>query len=105
MKWILTPIVRLGEYLMSLSDRTRLRLAIIALLVLGGGGVYKFTRSIQRMQEPLPKATPEQLIKPMESLFRQTTESLLQQQASRQATIHQLDSLKATYSSQTPHKP
>ena len=71
MKWI----IRFGDYLMSLSDRTRLAVVVGALVVMGGGGIYKLVRSINRLNEPLPAATPEQLLESTGKLFKPAGDS------------------------------
>jgi|GEM_PF-3177027 len=101
MNWITSKLAGLGDYLVSLSNRTRLQLVIVGLLLLGGGAVYKLIRSIQKLQEPLPAATPDQLIKPMEGLIKQTSGNLSDYQTERNKSLKKLDSLKFFY---TPKK-
>lgn len=93
MRWISSRIASLGDYLMSLSDRARMQLIIVALLMLGGGGIYKLVRSVQRLGEPLPAASPEELIRPMQRLFSDTKVNLNSYQQARQQEIKHLDSL------------
>ncbi len=54
---------------MSLSSRTRTRVILLALGLLGGGGVYKLVVSIQNLGEPLPTASPDEFVGPMQKLF------------------------------------
>lgn len=98
MRWIVSKIAGLGDYFISLSDRARMQLVVFALLILGGGGVYKLIVSINRLNEPLPAASPEQLMKPMERLFRDTKTTVNGYQRSRQEGMNELDSLAKAYS-------
>lgn len=93
MKHFITAITDLGNYLMSLSDRTRLLLVLGGMLILGGGGIYKLIGSLQRLHEPVPLATPQQLIEPMKPLFtlHATQSKTIQQQRFRE--LNRLDSL------------
>lgn len=91
MKWI----IRLGDYLMSLSNRTRLTVIVAALVIMGGGGVLKLVRSINRLQEPLPPATPEQLLQSTGKLFKPANDSYRDFQRARK----ELDSLRKLPSS------
>ena len=91
MKWI----IRFGDYLMSLSNRTRLAVVVAALVIMGGGGVYKLSRSIRRLREPIPPATPEQLLKSTGKLFKPANDSYGEYQRARL----ELDSLRKLPSS------
>ena len=97
MKFISLLIAKLGDYLISLSDQTRMQLVIIGLLLLGGGAVYKLIDSIEMMKKPLPSASPSELIKPMEQLIRQTSTQASAYHQSRQHGRLQLDSLRKLY--------
>lgn len=97
MKWILGRIAGIGNRFMRLSDRRRAQLVVLALVVLGGGGVYKLVAGINRLSEPHPVATPEQLIGPMEKLFQTTKEDVNAYQRSRRQEMNQLDSLARQY--------
>lgn len=97
MTWIVSKIAGLGDYFMSLSNRTRLQLVLISLLLLGGSGIYKLVVSIQKLQDPLPMATPAQLIKPMEGLVKQTSSNLSDYRIERHRSLKRLDSLKTIY--------
>jgi len=101
MRWIMSQIARLGDYLMSLSDRARMQLIIIALLMLGGGGVYKLVRSVQRLSEPLPAASAQELIRPMQRLFSDTKGNLNSYQQTRRQELSRLDSLATIRTKQT----
>lgn len=69
MKAIVRTVIGFGDYFMSLSDRTRTQVILLALVMLGGGAVYKLVVSIQNLYKPLPAASPDQLMKPMQKLF------------------------------------
>jgi hypothetical protein len=97
MKWIVSKIAGLGDYLLSLSDRTRTQLVLVALLVLGGGGAYKLFTGINRLYDTQPAASPEELIKPMEQIFRDTKTNVNRYQQQRQNSMSQLDSLANAY--------
>lgn len=97
----MSQIARLGDYLMSLSDRARMQLIIVALLMLGGGGVYKLIRSVQRLSEPLPAASPQELIRPMQRLFSDTKSNLNSYQQTRRQELSRLDSLATIRIKQT----
>jgi hypothetical protein len=88
----------LGNYLVSLSDRTRLQLVMLGLMLLGGGGIYKLYVSIQQLNEPLPAASPAQLIKPMEGLLKQTSAEVSNYRIERNRNLKKLDSLRFMYS-------
>ena len=98
MKWIFRKVAGIGDWLVGLSDRARLQLVVVALLLLGGGGIYKLIVSIDKLDDPLPVATPEQLIKPMEQLMEQTSDNVSNYQRSRQRETSRLDSLAKVYS-------
>ena len=87
--------------MLGLSDRARMQLVVAALLVLGGGGVYKLVTSIQRLNEPLPAASPNELIKPMEQLFRDTKKNMSSYQQTRLRETPRLDSLTSPYTKNT----
>lgn len=75
---------------MGLSDRTRLTLVVLALLLMGGSGIYKLAVSIQKLNEPRPVATPDQLLKPMGKLFGPANDNYGAYQQARR----ELDSLR-----------
>lgn len=87
MKWI----VRFGDYLMSLSNGARFTVVVMVLVLLGGGGVLKLITSINRLSQPLPAASPDQLIQPMQKLFMQPPAN----SDDYQRTRRQLDSLRS----------
>ena len=93
MTWITSMIARLGDYFVSMSNGARLRLVVVALLILGGGSIYKLTVSIRELQKPLPVATPDQLIKPMEGLLKQTSANVSDYRIERNRNLRKLDSL------------
>ncbi|GAB3220117.1 hypothetical protein [Spirosoma arcticum] len=90
MRTFIRNIIGLGDYLMSLSDRARQTIVLVALLMLGGGGVYKLVVSIQDLGKPLPAASPDQFMKPMQKLFVPQPDN---NKAYRQAR-QELDSLR-----------
>jgi hypothetical protein len=98
MRYLVSLISRIGDWLVGLSDRTRLQLIVLALVVLGGGSLYKLVISIRTLQEPLPAATPEQLIKPLEKLFIDTKSRVDQSKQTQLREITRLDSLAKVYS-------
>lgn len=97
MRRIATIVTNLGAYLISLPDCTRLRIAVLGVLILGAGSIYKLVASITRLQEPLPIATPDQLIKPMEQLIQQTSADAKYYSKTRKVGMSQLDSLAKVY--------
>ena len=98
MRKLVSLVAGAGDWLVSLSDRARMQLVLICLLLLIGGGVYKLITSIERLKEPLPVATPEQLIKPMEKLFQGAKESATDDLFRYHQDRSQLDSMKKAYS-------
>lgn len=98
MRTIIRTIAGFGDYLMSLSDRTRLTLVLLALALLGGSGVYKLVVSIQDLGKPLPAASSDQFIKSMQKRFAPQTDNYGAYQRAR----HQLDSLRQNKSSFNP---
>ena len=90
MRTLVRSIIGFGDYLMSLSDRTRTQVVLLALVLLGGGGVYKLVVSIQDLGKPLPAASPDQFIKPMQKLFVPQPDNNKAYQQARQ----ELDSLR-----------
>ena len=90
MRTFIRNIIGLGDYLMSLSDRTRQTIVLVALLMLGGSGVYKLVVSIQDLGKTLPAASPDQFMKPMQKLFVPQPDN---NKAYRQAR-QELDSLR-----------
>jgi hypothetical protein len=102
MRKVILLIIGFGDFLMSLSDRSRLLIVVGALGLLGGGSIYKLTVSLQKLQEPLPVATPEQLIDPMQQLFRQTSTKAIQYKQARSRELQRLDSLAKKYSTIKP---
>ena len=90
MRTFIRNIIGLGDYLMSLSDRTRQTIVLLALMMLGGGGVYKLVVSIQDLGKPLPATSPDQFMKPMQKLFVPQPDNDRAYQQARQ----ELDSLR-----------
>lgn len=84
---------------MSLSDRTRTQIILLALLLLGAGGVYKLVVSIQDLNKPLPAASPDQFIRPMQRLFVPQPDN----DGAYQQAREELDSLRQRKPSFTPN--
>ena len=106
MRHISKLITQTGDYLMKLSDGARKAIVFGLLLLLGGGGIYKLVVSIDRLNQPLPAASPDQLIEPMQQLFQQTATNVNQYQKARQQSMSRLDSLTKQYSTKKiPHRP
>ncbi|GAB4039277.1 hypothetical protein [Spirosoma gilvum] len=105
MKHIANLVTRMGDFLMKLSDGARKALVFGLLLILGGGAIYKLIVSIDRLNQPMPAASPDQLIQPMQQLFLQTSTNVGQYKQARQHTMKRLDSLAKQYSTKPPHRP
>jgi hypothetical protein len=101
MRQIANLIIQTGDFLMKLPEGARKAIVYSLLLLLCGGGIYKLVISLETLKKPLPAATPEQLIEPMQELFNQTRTSIGQYQQARQVDIKRLDSLAHHY----PSKP
>jgi len=88
---------RVGEWLTELSDQTKKNVCIMACLAMMGSASYKLFVSWQKLGDKPPAASPEQLIKPLQSLFSQTSQKITDQQLARQRDMQQtaqrLDSL------------
>lgn len=98
MKKLISVVAGMGDWLVSLSDRARKQLVLGVLLILGIGGIHKLIVSIDNLSKPMPAASPEQLIKPMERLFEQTKTTVKEYQDSRGQNMSRLDSLATVYS-------
>lgn len=91
---------------MKLSDGARKAIVFGLMLLLGSGGIYKLVVSLENLNKPLPAASPDQLIEPMQQLFQQTATNVNQYQQARQQSLNRLDSLTKQYSTKkTPHQP
>lgn len=101
MRKLVSLIAGAGDWLVSLSDRARMQLVVITLLVLLSGGIYKLTKSIERLNQPLPTASTDQLLQPMERLFKRTKDKVSDYQSERKREASQLDSLAKVYSTKT----
>lgn len=104
MKPVSLLIAKLGDYLLSLSDRARIQIVVIGLILLGGGSIYKLVNSVEMMKKPLPSASPSELIKPMEQLVQQTSAQASRYNLSRQHGKQELDSLNKFYYKQARPK-
>lgn len=93
MNMIAKLLSQAGEYAVTLSNKTRLRIALAGVVLLLGSGIYKLVRSIEKLNEVPPKTTPEQLIKPMEKLYSQTRSEVDNYIYKRRLTTAQLDSV------------
>lgn len=91
MRTIIRAIAGFGDYFMSLSDRTRTQVILLALLLLGGGGVYKLVVGIQNLSKPLPAASPNQFVGPMRKLILLRPDNFDAYQKARR----ELDSLRS----------
>lgn len=98
MRKIPTLIAGIGDWLVSLSDRSRLQLVLGFLLLLGGGSVYKLKNSIEDMQKPNKQTSPQELIEPMQKIFEQSQGSREAFQHRQQTDMRQLDSLAKLHS-------
>ncbi|MVM33900.1 hypothetical protein GO755_27940 [Spirosoma sp. HMF4905] len=105
MRRILSLLTGFGDFLLSLSDRTRKVLVLGALLLLGGGGVYKLVVNLKRLTNPLPMASPEQILRPMEKLVRQTSSEVTDYQSAKQANLSRLDSISRKLTNFKPANP
>ena len=106
MRQLANLITRTGDFLMKLSDGARKALVFGLLLLLGAGGIYKLVVSIDRLNQPLPAASPQQLIEPMQQLFQQTKNNVSHYQQARQQDMSRLDSLAKQYSTKIiTHRP
>lgn len=97
MNWIVNQIAGAGNWLVSLSDPAKKRLVLLGLLGLGVGAGYKLVVSINRLSEPLPRASPEQLLKPMKKLYEHTSGQVENYQRDRQRDLYELDSMQKAY--------
>lgn len=97
MRKLISLIAGTGDCLVSLSDRARMHLVLASLLLLIGGGIYKLVTSIERLKEPLPAASPEQLIKPVEQLFGGAKDNMYRYRQDKR----ELDSLAKVYPTKT----
>lgn len=69
MKILGKAIIGVGDWFSSLSDRARLGMAILSFLLLLSWSCVKLIASWSRLNDPLPRADPEKVIKPMQELF------------------------------------
>ena len=97
MSYLATLTASLGQYLASLSDKTRLLLVLVGLLLLGGTALYKLAINLQKLSDPVPAASTDALIKPMEQLIYQTSTQATDYQKAKLGQQRQLDSLKFYY--------
>jgi hypothetical protein len=104
MKKLSNLAANVGSYVMNLSGRARLRIVVLGLLILGGSSLYKLVINIQQMQSPMPAATPDALIRPMEGLIRQTSREAGAYRQARQQNLKNLDSLNKMYYDQSRPK-
>lgn len=98
MNWIVNRIAEAGDWLVNLSDSTKKQLVLLLMLGLGAGAVYKLVASVNRLSEPLPKASPDQLLTPMKQLYNRTHGQLDTYQRARQKDQLELDSLQKVLS-------
>lgn len=98
MNWIINRIAGAGDWLISLPEATKKQLVLLLLLGLGSGAVYKLVASVNRLSEPLPKASPDQLLTPMKQLYNRTHDQLNTYQRTRRMDQLELDSLQKVLS-------
>lgn len=94
MSWIVNRIAKAGDWLISLSDAAKKQLVLLLLLGLGSGAVYKLVSSVNRLSEPLPQASPDQLLIPMKQLYNRTHGQLDAYQRGHQKDQLEMDSLR-----------
>ncbi len=88
-------LIRINNWVTGLSNRARLRLVLSFFLLLLGSSCYKLVTSWQRLQEPLPKVSPQEMIKPMQEIFLQTKQRYPDARTNRD--FARLDSLAKIY--------
>ncbi|MFD1145355.1 hypothetical protein ACFQ4C_29790 [Larkinella insperata] len=86
-----------------LSGRARLSIALLGLIVLLCMSTYKIMNAWQKLQAPLPKADPQEIIKPMQEIFHQVQSPALTDQQKK--NLVRLDSLAKAQSGQYPNQP
>ncbi len=96
MRWIVTKLNRVGEYLTGLSNRARLQLVAVLLFLLLGFAVRKLVVSLNKLDQAPPVATPDQLLKPMEELVKQGKGQYGQYKSNYTRQLEHLDSLAET---------
>ena len=64
-------LIGVSNWYGGLSDRARLLLASVFFLFLFGLSSYKLLNAWQKLDQPLPKTDPQQIIQPMQEIFRQ----------------------------------
>jgi hypothetical protein len=89
MRYLTALLSRTGDFLVGLSETARKQLILLTLLIMGGWGIYKLVASIRHLSDPLPEATPEQLLQPMQKLFKPAQQGYSDYQHAQK----QLDSL------------
>lgn len=96
MRWIVTKLGGLGDYLTGLSSRARLQLLVFMLFVLVSFAVRKLLVSLEKLDQAPPVATPEQLLRPMEELVKDSKGQYGQYKSTYSKRMDHLDSLAET---------
>lgn len=97
-------LLGVSNWYSGLSNRSRLLLASVFFLFLFGLSSYKLLSAWSRLAEPLPKADPQQIIQPMQEIFRQAKGQYQQDEEARKTFIR-LDSLAKIYDNKNNKKP
>ena len=105
MKTALNGLARVGDYLAGLSDRSRLWLVTLLVILLIGGGTYKLIGSIRGLSHPAPAANVQEWMRPMGATFQGKAQQYRKQKSRQQQSLDRLDSLARVYQSKLPKKP
>ena len=95
MRYLGKMILGVGSWISGLSNRSRAALVAGLLLLLLGGSVNKLVVALNRPREPQPQTHPDQIIKPMQQLFKQA--SLPRADLRTEMSLRRLDSLANEY--------
>ncbi|MFD1140803.1 hypothetical protein ACFQ4C_06775 [Larkinella insperata] len=91
MKYLGQAIIGVGNWVSGLSNRMRAVLVAGLLLVLLVGSINKIINASNRIKAPQPKADPDQIIQPMQQLFKQVSTQRTDPRIERD--LRRLDSL------------
>lgn len=94
MRTILTTFINLGEWVGSWPQRTRLWVALFAFALLALSSLYKLVAAINKLEEPKPPASTEEMIGPMQKLFERRIQY---KPIKKDASMQRLDSLAKQY--------
>ncbi|MFC5410721.1 hypothetical protein ACFPMF_15470 [Larkinella bovis] len=95
MKYLGKVILGIGNWISGLSNRSRAILVAGMLLLLLGGSVNKLIGALNRPREAQPQVSPDQIIKPMQQLFKQV--SVPRSDLRIEKDLRRLDSLATEY--------